>query len=693
MALFSLRQFFYLILVLASLVFAPLLYLSIANYLEDNTLLSSEIQGNRYQNLLKQLIHSLLRHQVIISQVYKGKTDPIKLDHSKKQIDIYFSDLVKYPLDDRFNPVLAHARAAEQKWNLLKNEKLAIENSAAQYQDATTDIQHAFSSMRLIAVSPAFALFNQLALLQSILNQAVDEFSANEELLPEKKTAFYALIEAIMHDLKFQLNHAAKTDKNFLVSPALIEVYDQYFSAIENFFKHQAFSSKAEINAGALSNQGYQVIFLGLKAWDQTTTVVAKFLREQEEALDLRFWTLLLLSVFFFTLLLILVTLGFQHMKRALNEIGSQAQLLSEGQPITGKLATLPIEMDVIAKPLNKLSVFQDEVLYNYKELVRGIHAVFNGDLNIRLQSPSQSKNYTEPLLLFNGMVEDYDGLIRRLQELGFMLTNSASQLTMAIMKQETIIKENETTSGQIAVAANEIFLTAKDFAASFKETTNTAQETSNLASKGKESLGKMEGIMKLILDASGSIADKLAILNEKAGNITGVVTTITKVVEQTHLLSLNASIEAEKAGEFGKSFAIIAREIRRLSDQTGSSAHDIKKMINEIMTALSSSVMGMDDFTKDIKNGTNQVSKVGLQLSQIIEQVQVLIRNLQFINEGMQAQSEGAEQINVAITNLSSKAIQTTDSIHEFRDTIDELSTASNELRTLMPHVKKFRQ
>ena len=80
----------------------------------------------------------------------------------------------------------------------------------------------------------------------------------------------------------------------------------------------------------------------------------------------------------------------------------------------------------------------------------------------------------------------------------------------------------------------------------------------------------------------------KLEVLNEKASNINQVVTTITKVADQTNLLSLNAAIEAEKAGEHGRGFAVVATEIRRLADQTAIASYDIEQLVKEMQSAVS---------------------------------------------------------------------------------------------------------
>src|ERR671931_1450091 len=124
---------------------------------------------------------------------------------------------------------------------------------------------------------------------------------------------------------------------------------------------------------------------------------------------------------------------------------------------------------------------------------------------------------------------------------------------------------------------------------------------------------------------ATRTIAERLTAIQQRANDITSVVTTITKVADQTNLLSLNAAIEAEKAGEYGRGFAVVATEIRRLADQTAVATYDIEQMVKEIQSAVSAGVMGMDKFSEQVRRGMQDIQQVGAQLSQIIHQVQAL--------------------------------------------------------------------
>ena len=194
---------------------------------------------------------------------------------------------------------------------------------------------------------------------------------------------------------------------------------------------------------------------------------------------------------------------------------------------------------------------------------------------------------------------------------------------------------------------------------------------------------------MQQVMAAGASINAKLAVLNEKAGNINQVVTTITKVADQTNLLSLNAAIEAEKAGEYGRGFAVVATEIRRLADQTAVATYDIEQMVKEMQSAVSAGVMGMDKFSEEVRRGVGEVHQVSAQLGEIIQQVQALTPRFEAVNEGMQAQSTGAQQISDALAQLGEAARQTAESLRQSTEAIEQLNGVSQGLKS---GVEKFR-
>jgi methyl-accepting chemotaxis protein WspA len=202
------------------------------------------------------------------------------------------------------------------------------------------------------------------------------------------------------------------------------------------------------------------------------------------------------------------------------------------------------------------------------------------------------------------------------------------------------------------------------------------------VAATGQQSLTQMVSAMAQMQASAVGVADKLATINTKAASITSIVTTITKVADQTNLLSLNASIEAAKAGEFGQGFGVVAREIRRLADQTAVATLDIEQTVKEMQVAVASGVMSMDRFTEEVRLAVAEVAAVGAQLGQIIEQVNALGPQFMAVGEGMSSQSLGAQQISEAMSQLSLAAGQTADALRDSAQAISQLNEAARELQ-----------
>jgi len=282
----------------------------------------------------------------------------------------------------------------------------------------------------------------------------------------------------------------------------------------------------------------------------------------------------------------------------------------------------------------------------------------------------------------FDRMVDDLTGLIGQVQKSGIQVNASINEIAATAKEQQATASEIAATTTEIGATSKEITATSKELVRTLDEVSTFADQSAVLAGNGQAGLTHMEDTMHHVMEAAGAVNAKLAVLNEKAGNINQVVTTITKVADQTNLLSLNAAIEAEKAGEYGRGFAVVATEIRRLADQTAVATYDIEQTVKEIQSAVAAGVMGMDKFSEEVRRGIQEVQQVGEQLSQIIQQVQALAPRIESVGEGMQAQATGAEQITQALTQLTEAVQQTVESLGQSSLAIEELNRVSGDLR-----------
>jgi methyl-accepting chemotaxis protein WspA len=306
---------------------------------------------------------------------------------------------------------------------------------------------------------------------------------------------------------------------------------------------------------------------------------------------------------------------------------------------------------------------------------------VASGDLTVTVKDDATDEA-GELLGAIVSMSRDLSSLVSRVKQSSIELMSTATQISATSKQQESTVQSFSASSSEIGAAVKEIAATAQELLSTMETVSTTASQTSSLAEQGKAGLDVMDGSMQQLANATGSISNKLSTIREKANDINVVVTTITKVADQTNLLSINAAIEAEKAGEYGLGFLVLAREIRRLADQTAVAALDIDRMVREMQAAVSAGVMEMDKFTEEVRRGVSSVAQIGTQFGKIIEQVQGLSGRFEAVNEGMRSQSEGATQINQAMLQLIDGARQSAGSLREFNASTDHLRGAVDGLK-----------
>ena len=241
----------------------------------------------------------------------------------------------------------------------------------------------------------------------------------------------------------------------------------------------------------------------------------------------------------------------------------------------------------------------------------------------------------------------------------------------------ETSDREAEAASGfgasttEIAAAVREIAATTSELAGEVRRVDTRAAETARTMEADRSRLDDMSESMHAVEDATSEIGSRLGDINHRATEITGVVETIGRIAEQTNLLSVNAAIEAEKAGEYGTGFLVVAREIRRLADQTANATGDIAATVSEMQSAVSSGVMEMDRYTDRVRRAVEQASEVSRGLSTAIHAASENAGAFGRVADGVDSQAAGAQQIDEAMDGLSNSA----DSAHVSSQRLQEVS------------------
>ncbi|MFV1959455.1 MAG: methyl-accepting chemotaxis protein, partial [Planctomycetota bacterium] len=349
-----------------------------------------------------------------------------------------------------------------------------------------------------------------------------------------------------------------------------------------------------------------------------------------------------------------------------------------------GRLRTLVLAGIVMLLVFGSAVLLLSSVTRSMHSLVSRMKtmALTEADLGTRITIDSKDE-VGELSRWINRFLDKIAELVLSVKKSSIQLTSTATELAATSREQESTMNAFGASTNQIAAAVQEISGTGRELAATMDEVKGVASESAHLATSGGQSLRDMVARMGCLSESSQTISSRLAAIHEKANEINAVVTTITKVADQTNLLSVNAAIESEKAGEYGRGFLVVAREIRRLADQTASASLDIEETVTQMQGAVSAGVMEMDKFADEVHQGVDTMGEVSGQLGQILEQVALMSDRFDLVAEGMASQAQGALQINDAMGSLSSSVQQTISSLHEFTSAADDLKRAVDGMKT----------
>ncbi len=371
----------------------------------------------------------------------------------------------------------------------------------------------------------------------------------------------------------------------------------------------------------------------------------------------------------------------------AMTVVVNRAQALSEKKVTTiqtvqiGALA-LGILLVIFA------SLMGNRIGTNVIRAVDAAETIADGDLTHR--SETMSKDETGRLLgSLNDMTHQLSELVQQVQLSGVSVGSSSTQIAASAKRQESAVSDLSSTATQIAATSTEISATADELLATMNAVGEVSEGTSRDAANSKRGLEDMERTMSQMVESTEAVQERLSAISEKTAKISSVVTTIMKIAQQTNLISLNAAIEAENAGELGLGFAVVAKEVRRLADQTSKASKGIEQMVQEMQSAVATAVMGMDGFSTDIRSGSASVNTVATRLGKIIEQVEDLVPQFDSVREGMSAQAQGAGQIADGVRQIVDSSEETALSVRQTNAAIMQLARASEELQS---GVSRFR-
>lgn len=285
-------------------------------------------------------------------------------------------------------------------------------------------------------------------------------------------------------------------------------------------------------------------------------------------------------------------------------------------------------------------------------------------------------------------MARNLKSLVNEVKNAGGQVAATIEDVATTVARQEEAAQQTGAASTEISASARKISMIANELTGTMQEVNEVTQDTALLAESGIDGLELMENSMDELAIANRSVADEFNVIQDKAHAISSIITTMTKVADQTNLLSLNAAIEARKAGEYGRGFKVVAKEIQRLADQAAGATLEIEKTIRDMLHAVHNGVHAMEHLSVKIKYGIKEITTVSHHLGNVIQQVQGLPPRFEMVLQGMQSQSLRANSIKESIVKLNESANTT---IVSLANTKSKLSLLRKTAGVLQNEISRF--
>ncbi|KKQ95458.1 MAG: hypothetical protein UT66_C0001G0044 [candidate division CPR2 bacterium GW2011_GWC1_39_9] len=318
---------------------------------------------------------------------------------------------------------------------------------------------------------------------------------------------------------------------------------------------------------------------------------------------------------------------------------------------------------------------FGKSIAKKLSKLGNSMQKVAEGDLTIKIDSDVEKNEIGKITLAFGSMINSLRGMVFGITESTNILTDTAKQLSSsasdvneATQRVSSGVKESTGFSQNLAKQTTAVSGGAKDLA--------------QQAGKGSEAAQQAGFKMQALADAVNKSSENVTALGEKSKQIVQIVETISNIASQTNLLALNAAIEAARAGEAGRGFAVVADEVRKLAEESQTATENIGGLITEISSRTSESV-------KSMAVGQNAVMEGGQVVAEALESLETIVIKIGTITSSIETVSALAEQSSASAQQMGAGVQQTSASMQQVVSIAEKLTATSEQLEKLVSQFK----
>ena len=321
-------------------------------------------------------------------------------------------------------------------------------------------------------------------------------------------------------------------------------------------------------------------------------------------------------------------------------------------------------------------------------EIVNQLHLLADGDLTVT-NKINRGDEIGDLAITLNKMRDSLQQMIARIRGMSDQLTDSSSELQLVVNKADETTARQRSETDQVATAMNEMTAAVHEVANNISHAANAAKESNDETRNGQQVVGQTVARIQELAKNIEAAADTIRQLEQDSQKITAVLDVIKGVAEQTNLLALNAAIEAARAGEQGRGFAVVADEVRTLASRTQRSTEEINKMIAGLLSGTRDAVTVMTASREHVRSVVDQAARANASLNNIAEAVARIHDMSAQIASSSEEQGAVAEEINRNIVKIGGMTEDAAEVSKYVAATIQDLAGTAMSLRQICSQFK----